>query len=179
MRCCAARAREQKEDGANEPLLQSRSYVPLPEHAQERAALATPSGPQPLTVPSSTHPVIVLPLPPSLPRPHKCLANDLNRTILMCVLPGLDAVQLNPGLEAQAAARIYRLGQTRPTRVIRLLVSWSFYLRSLACMPCSTLAASQLPGGLRLVRLVRGYRRQGNQVWRHAHGVRPSWLDRS
>eukprot|EP00983_Pelagomonas_calceolata_P031532 989055-Pelagomonas_calceolata.AAC.1 len=28
------------------------------------------------------------------------------------------AAQLNPGLEAQAAARIYRLGQTRPTRVI-------------------------------------------------------------
>ena len=28
---------------------------------------------------------------------------------------------LNPGLESQAAARIYRLGQTRPTRVIRLL----------------------------------------------------------
>lgn len=28
---------------------------------------------------------------------------------------------LNPGLEAQAAARIYRLGQTKPTRVIRLL----------------------------------------------------------
>ena len=28
---------------------------------------------------------------------------------------------LNPGLEQQAAARIYRLGQTKPTRVIRLL----------------------------------------------------------
>eukprot|EP00887_Chlorella_sp_A99_P005493 scaffold1.g5493.t1 len=28
---------------------------------------------------------------------------------------------LNPGLEAQAAARIYRLGQARPTRVVRIL----------------------------------------------------------
>lgn len=28
---------------------------------------------------------------------------------------------INPGLEAQAAARIYRLGQTKPTRVVRLL----------------------------------------------------------
>jgi E3 ubiquitin-protein ligase SHPRH len=28
---------------------------------------------------------------------------------------------LNPALEAQAAARIYRLGQARPTRVVRLL----------------------------------------------------------
>lgn len=28
---------------------------------------------------------------------------------------------LNPGLEAQAAARICRLGQTKPTRVVRLL----------------------------------------------------------
>ncbi|KAL0028145.1 hypothetical protein WJX77_009970 [Trebouxia sp. C0004] len=28
---------------------------------------------------------------------------------------------LNPGLEAQAAARVYRLGQTKPTRIIRLL----------------------------------------------------------
>jgi hypothetical protein len=30
-------------------------------------------------------------------------------------------VQVNPGLEAQAAARIYRLGQTKPTRIVRLL----------------------------------------------------------
>ncbi|KAG7672032.1 putative DNA repair protein RAD5A [Nannochloris sp. 'desiccata'] len=28
---------------------------------------------------------------------------------------------INPGLEAQAAARIYRMGQTRPTRVVRLI----------------------------------------------------------
>ena len=28
---------------------------------------------------------------------------------------------INPGIEAQAAARIYRLGQSKPTRVVRLL----------------------------------------------------------
>ena len=30
---------------------------------------------------------------------------------------------INPGLEAQAAARIHRLGQTKPTRVIRMLAN--------------------------------------------------------
>lgn len=64
--------------------------------------------------------------------------------------------QVNPGLEAQAAARIYRLGQQRPTRVIRLLahntvrlctralcragVSLCLVLvaASVVCVPCGT-----------------------------------------
>ena len=53
------------------------------------------------------------PPPPNGPSPPPQLTVANTAFILE---PGL-----NPGLEAQAAARIYRLGQDKPTRVVRFL----------------------------------------------------------